>query len=79
MDTPFSGAIRRPKRKLFTQLDLRNSPLFFQNPLISISATKKKLSFFSQSQPTQFIQEISIYSESLILDKSESTVKTQKS
>jgi hypothetical protein len=35
MNTPFSEVIRRPKRKLFTQLDLRNSPVFFQNPLIS--------------------------------------------
>jgi hypothetical protein len=32
---PFSEAIRRPKRKFSTQLDLRNSPLFSQNPLIS--------------------------------------------
>jgi hypothetical protein len=34
MDTPFLDAIRRPKKKLFTQLDFRNSPLFSQNPLI---------------------------------------------
>jgi len=53
MDTPCLGAIRRPKRKLSIQLDLRNSPLFSRNPSISTPAKKKKkLSSFSQSQPT---------------------------
>jgi hypothetical protein len=80
MDTPFSGAIRRSKRKLSTQLDLWNSPLFSQNPSISTPAKKKKkLSFCSQSQPTQLIQDISIYSKSSVFEDSESAVKTQKS
>jgi hypothetical protein len=80
MNTPFSGAIRKPKRKLSTQLDLQNSPLFSQTPSISTPAKKKKkLSSFSQSQPTQLIQEISIYSESPIFGDFESAYETQKS
>jgi hypothetical protein len=80
MDTPFSGAIRRPKRKLSTQLDLQNSSSFSQNSSISIPAKKRKrLSSFSQSQPTQLIQETPIYSESPIFEDSESAIETQKS
>jgi hypothetical protein len=76
MDTPFSEAIRRPKRKLSTQLDLRNPPLFSQNPSISTPVKKKKrLSSFSQSQPTQLIQKTPIYSESPIFEDSESVVE----
>jgi hypothetical protein len=79
MDTPFSGAIRRPKRKLSTQSDLRNSSLFSQNSSISTPAKKKKrLSSFSQSQPTQFIQKTPTYSESPIFEDSESAVEMQK-
>jgi hypothetical protein len=67
MDTPFSGAIRRPKRKLSTQLDLRNSSLFSQNSSISLPVKKRKKHYsFSQSQPTQLIQKTSIYPESPI-------------
>jgi hypothetical protein len=79
MDTPFSGAIRRPKKKLSTQSDLQNSRLFSQNPSIYTPAKKKKkLSSFSQSQPTQLVQKIPIYSESPIFEDSESAVKMQK-
>jgi hypothetical protein len=79
MDTPFSGASQRLKRKLSTELHLRNSSLFSQNSSISTPAKKKKrLSSFSQSQPTQLIQEIPIYSESPIFEDSESAAETQK-
>jgi hypothetical protein len=80
MDTPFSGEIRRSKRKLSIQSDLQNYYAFSQNPSISISTgKKKKLSSFFQSQPTQFLQETPTYSESSIFGDSESVVRTQKS
>src|SRR6266480_6646814 len=71
--------IRRLKRKLSTFLDLPDSPFLSQNPSISTPAKKKKLSSFSQSQPTQHIQEISIYSESPLSEDPESAIRTQKS
>src|SRR6266516_4227556 len=72
--------IRKPKRKLSVFLDLPDSSLFSQNPSISTPAEKKKkVSFFSQSQPTRNIQNIPIYSESLISGDSESAIRTQKS
>ena len=71
--------IRRSKRKLSTFLDLLDSPFLSQNPSISTPAKKKKLSSFSQSQPTQYIQEISIYSESPLSEDPESAIRTQKS
>ena len=71
--------IRRSKRKLSTFLDLLDSPFLSQNPSISTPAKKKKLSSFSQSQPTQHIQEIPIYSESPLSEDSESAIRTQKS
>ncbi len=69
--------IRRSKRKLSTFLDLPDSPFLSQNPSISTPVKKKKLSSFSQSQPTRHIQEIPIYSESPIPEDFESAVKTQ--
>ena len=72
--------IRKPKRKLSIFLDLPDSSSFSQNPLISTPAEKKKrVSFFSQSQPTQDIQNIPIYSESPLSEDSESAIRTQKS
>jgi hypothetical protein len=71
--------IKRLKRKLSTFLDLPDSPFLSQNPSISTPAKKKKLSSFSQSQPTQHIQEISIYSESPLSKNPESAIRTQKS
>ena len=72
--------IRKSKRKLFIFLDLADSSSFSQNPSISTPATKKKkVSFFSQSQPTQDIQNIPIYSESPLSEDSESAIRTQKS
>ena len=72
--------IRKPKRKLSIFLDLPDSSSFSQNPLISTPAEKKKKgSFFSQSQPTQDIQNIPIYSESTFSEDSESATRTQKS
>jgi hypothetical protein len=50
-----------------------------QNPSISTPAKKKKLSSFFQSQPTQYIQDIPIYSESSLFENSKSTIGTQKS
>jgi len=48
--------IRKSKRKLSIFLDLTDSSSFSQNFSISTPATKKKkISFFSQSQPTQDI------------------------
>src|SRR2546421_2224152 len=63
--------IRKSKRKLSIFLNLPDSSSFSQNPLISTPAEKKKKgSFFSQSQPTQDIQNIPIYSEYIgILDR----------
>src|SRR2546423_1404695 len=71
--------IRRLKWKLSTFLDLPDSPFLSQNPSISTPTKKKKLSSFSQSQPTQHIQEISIYSESFFSKDPESAIRTQKS
>jgi hypothetical protein len=71
--------IRKLKRKLSIFLDLPDSSLFSHNPSISTPAEKKKkVSFFSQSQPTQNIQNISIYSESPLSEDSESAIRTQK-
>ena len=72
--------IRKPKRKLSIFLDLPDSSSFSQNPSISTPAEKKKkLSFFSQSQPTQLIQKNLIYSESTLSEDSKSAIKMQKS
>ena len=71
--------IRRSKQKLSTFLDLPDSPFLSQNPSISTPAKKKKLSSFFQSQPTQHIQGIPIYSESSLSKDSESAIRTQKS
>jgi hypothetical protein len=74
------GDIRKSKRKLFIFLDLPDSSSFSQNPLIStLAEKKKKVSFFSQSQPTQDIQNILIYSESFFSENSESAIRIQKS
>src|SRR5436305_10483504 len=80
MGLQIQGDIRRSKQKLSIFLDLPDSSSFSQNPLISTPAEKKKkVSFFSQSQPTQDIQNIPIYSESIISEDSESAIRTQKS
>src|SRR5436190_9946222 len=80
MGLQIQGDIRKSKRKLSIFLDLPDSSSFSQNPLISTPAEKKKkVSFFSQSQPTQDIQNIPIYSESIISEDSESAIRTQKS
>jgi hypothetical protein len=80
MSLLFQKDIRRSKRKLSIQSDLQNSLSFSQNLSISTPAKKKrKLSFFSQSQSTQLIQDTPIYSESPIFEDSESVVETQKS
>src|SRR5436305_38565 len=72
--------IRKSKRKLSIFLDLPDSSSFSQNSLISTPAEKKKkVSFFSQSQPTQDIQNIPIYSESTFSEDSESAIRIQKS
>ena len=77
MDLQIQGNIRKSKRKLSVFLDLLDSSLFSQNPLISTpTEKKKKVSFFSQSQPTQNIQNISIYSESPLSEDSESAIRT---
>src|SRR5437762_3458025 len=79
MDLQIQGDIRRSKRKLSIFLDLPDSSSFSQNPSISTPAEKKKrVSFFSQSQPTQDIQNIPIYSESPLSEDSESATTTQK-
>jgi hypothetical protein len=79
MDLQIQGNIRKSKRKLSIFLDLADSPLFSQNPSISTpTEKKKKVSFFSQSQPTQDIQNIPIYSESSLSEDSESAIRTQK-
>ncbi len=80
MDLQIQADIRKSKRKLSIFLDLPDSSSFSQNPLISTPAKKKKKgSFFSQSQPTQDIQNIPIYSESIFSEGSESATRTQKS
>ena len=80
MDLQIQGGIRRSKRKLFIFLDSADSSFFSQNPSISTPAEKKKkLSSFSQSQPTQNIQNIPIYSESPLSEDSESAIRIQKS
>ena len=72
--------IRKSKRKLSIFLDLSDSSSFSQNPSISTPTEKKKrLSFFSQSQPTQLIQKNLIYSKSALSEDSKSAIKTQKS
>jgi hypothetical protein len=78
MDLQFQGNIRRSKRKLSILLDSSDSSLFSQNSLISPAEKKKKYSIYSQSQPTQSIQEIPIYSESPISEDSESAIKIPK-
>jgi hypothetical protein len=80
MSLQIQGDIRRSKRKLSIFLDLPDSSIFSQNSLISTPAEKKKrVSSFSQSQPTRDIQKIPIYSESPLSGDSESAVKTRKS
>jgi hypothetical protein len=80
MDLQIQRGIRRSKRKLSVFLDPTDLSSFSQNLLISTPAEKKKkLSFFSQSQPTQDIQSIPIYSESIFSEDSESAIRTQKS
>src|SRR2546430_3342922 len=80
MDLQIQGDIKRLKRKLSVFLDLSDSSSFSQNPSISTpTEKKKKLSFFSQSQPTQLIQKNLIYSESTLSEDSKSAIKTQKS
>src|SRR5436189_2454195 len=80
MGLQIQGDIRKSKRKLSIFLDLPDSSSFSQNPLISTPAEKKeRVSFFSQSQPTQDIQNIPIYSESTFSEDSESAIRTQKS
>jgi len=80
MDLQIQADIQKSKRKLSIFLDLPDSSSFSQNPLISTPAKKKKKgSFFSQSQPTQDIQNIPIYSESIFSEGSESATRTQKS
>ena len=72
--------IRKSKWKLSVFLDLLDSSSLSQNPSIStLAEKKKKLSSFFQSQPTQDIQNIPIYSESIISRDSESAIRTQKS
>jgi hypothetical protein len=80
MSVPFQTETRASKRKLSSQSDLQNTYAFSQNSSLSISdRKKKKLSSSSQSQPTQFLQDIPIYSESSILQDSESIIETQES
>jgi hypothetical protein len=80
MSVPFQTETRASKRKLSSQSDLQNTYAFSQNSSLSISAGKrKKLSSFSQSQSTQLLQDIPIYSEPPILEDSESIIETQES
>ena len=68
--------IRKSKRKLSIFLDLVDSSSFSQKFSISTPATKKKKgSFFSQSQPTQNIQNIPIYSKSPLSEDSKSAIR----
>ena len=71
--------IQKSKQKLSIFLDLPDSSSFSQNISISSPAEKKKkVSFFSQSQSTQDIQNIPIYSKSTFSEDSESAIRTQK-
>jgi hypothetical protein len=80
MDLQIQGDIKRSKRKLSIFLDPADSSSLSQNPSISTPAEKKqKLSSFSQSQPTQHIQNIPIYSESPLSEDSKSATRIQKS
>jgi hypothetical protein len=79
MGLQIQGDIRKSKRKLSIFLDLPDSSSFSQNPLISTPEKKKKVSFFSQNQPTQDIQNTPIYSESSLSKDSESAIRIQKS
>jgi hypothetical protein len=80
MDLQIQGNIRRSKRKLSIFLDLPDLSSLSENPSISTPAEKKKkLSSFSQSQPTQYIQNIPIYSASPLSGDSESAIETQQS
>ena len=79
MALQIQNSLKRSKRKLSIFLDFPDSSSLSQNPSISIPAEKKKkLSSFSQSQPTQDIQNIPIYSESSLPEDSESAIRTQK-
>jgi len=79
MGLQIQGDLRRSKRKLSVFLDLPDSSLLSQNSLVSIPAEKKKkISSFSQSQPTQRMQDFSIYSESPLSDDSESVLEIPK-
>ena len=80
MGLQIQGDIRRSKRNLSIFLDLPDSPSLSQNPSISTPAEKKKkLSSFSQSQPTRRIQDFPIYSESSLCGYSESVAEIPKS
>jgi len=80
MGLQIQGDLRRLKRKLSVFLDLLDSSLLSQNPSVSTPAEKKKkLSSFSQSQPTRRMQNFSIYSESSLSDDSESALEISKS
>jgi hypothetical protein len=80
MGLQIQANIRNSKRKLSIFLNLPDSSSFSQNPLISTpAAKKKKVSFFSQSQPTQDIQNIPIYSEFPLSKDPESAIRTQRS
>jgi hypothetical protein len=80
MNMPFQTETRASKRKLSSQSDLQNTYAFSQNSSLSISGRKrKKLSSFSQSQSTQLLQDIPIYSESIIkTPKSQIPLKISK-
>ena len=79
MGLQIQGDLRRSKRKLSVFLDLPDSSLLSQNPSVSTPAEKKKkLSSFSQSQPTRRMQDFPIYSESPLSDDSESALKIPK-
>jgi hypothetical protein len=80
MGLQIQGDIRKSKRKFSIFLDLPDSSSFSQNPLIyTPEEKKKKVSFFSQTQQTQDIQNIPIYSESPLSRDSKSTIRTRKS
>src|SRR5256714_14354375 len=68
MNVPFQTETRASKRKLSSQSDLQNTYAFSQNSSLSISGRKrKKLSSFSQSQPTQLLLHESISKNPLSL------------
>ena len=80
MDLQIQGDIRRSKRKLLVFLDLLDSPSLSQNSSISTPAEKKRKGvFFSQSQPTRQIKEMSIYSKSPLSEDSKSVINIPKS